>query len=141
MRTVFRHYRTYSNKRYKPHYGDAIVAHYRPGKGKNGKRLTSWEPMPKGGMTVCLILDDEGRPVNTGIALCSPKDNFCYQIGRDKARDRAEESEAIAWPSWAEDFVAVDGHGYTILTGLSDAGISALMLRCRPEKRLSAVGG
>jgi hypothetical protein len=130
----------YSNKRYRPS-ADTILAHYRSGKDENGKRLTPWEPMPRGGMTVCLILDDGGQVINTGVALCSRKDNFCYRTGRDKARDRAEESEAIAWPSWAEDFVVTDGHGYTIITSLSDAGIGTLMLRCRPEKRFSAVGG
>ena len=106
---------------------DTILVHYRPGKGKNGKRLTAWQPLPKGGMTVCLIVSDSDEVVSMGVALCSPRDNFCYRVGRDKARDRAEESEAIAWPSWAEDFVAVDGHGYTVFTSLSDEGVRILM--------------
>ena len=130
MRTVFRHYRTYNNKRYRPS-SDTILAHYRPGKGRNGKRLTAWKPLPKGGMTVCLIVSDSGEMISMGVALCSPRDCFCYQVGRDKARDRAEKNEAIAWPSWAKDFVAVDGRGYTVFTGLSDEGVRTLMLYYR----------
>lgn len=79
-------------------------------------------------MTICLIVDDKGNPINTGIALCSLKDNFCYQIGRDKALDRAEKGEAVAWPSWAGGFTVVDGRGYTVFANLSDTGICTLIL-------------
>jgi len=88
-------------------------------------------------MTICFIVDDEGNVVNVGVALCSLKDNFCYQIGRDKARERAEEGKVIAWPSWSADFVVADGHLYTVSANLSDMGICMLMLNIRGMRELA----
>lgn len=34
----------------------------------------------KGGVTVCILVSPEGY--KTGVALCSPEDNFCKKIGR-----------------------------------------------------------
>ncbi len=94
MRTVFRHYR-YEDE------GDILV-HYRRSKDDDGKPLCRWEPSPRGGMTICFQVASDNALVYAGVALCSPRDNFSYRVGRRIAQGRAEAGVAMRWPSWAE---------------------------------------
>lgn len=43
---------------------------------------------PRGGMTVALLVDDEGLILEFANAWCSDKDNYNKQIGRDIALGR-----------------------------------------------------
>lgn len=93
MRTVFRHYRD----------RDGLLVHYRRGKDDDGEPFCAWEPSPRGGMTICFQLANDGTLVYAGVALCSPRDNFSYRVGRRIAQGRAEAGAAMRWPSWAEE--------------------------------------
>lgn len=42
---------------------------------------TTWEPLPKGGETHCVVIRD-GVRLGIGVAQCGSKDNFCYRDGR-----------------------------------------------------------
>ncbi|MHC4748338.1 MAG: hypothetical protein ACYTFW_00555 [Planctomycetota bacterium] len=46
-------------------------------------------PMPRGGMTVCEVLDADGNLIVEGRAICSLADNFNYRLGREIALGRA----------------------------------------------------
>ena len=50
---------------------------------------TEWQPTARGGATKCYLVLDNGEEI-VGIANCSRKDNFNYNIGREIARGRAE---------------------------------------------------
>ena len=52
------------------------------------KGETEWMPACRGGKTVAHVVAEDGTEV-IGEALCSLKDNFVYQIGRDIALGRA----------------------------------------------------
>ena len=56
---------------------------------RSGKDKSDWQPHGRGGITYCQLVED-GEVVAQGVAYCSPKDNFCYRVGRDIARGRAE---------------------------------------------------
>ena len=47
------------------------------------------KPLPRGGLTVCTIRDDNGIILSADIALCSMSDNFCYKTGRQISYERA----------------------------------------------------
>ena len=51
-------------------------------------RKTRWQPLPRGGYTLCMVYDDNRELVATGVAECSPKDSFCYKVGREIAHGR-----------------------------------------------------
>ena len=53
-------------------------------------------PASRGGMTICVILNDEGEKLATGLSKCSYADNFNYKTGRDIAVGRAEKELAHA---------------------------------------------
>jgi hypothetical protein len=53
-----------------------------------------FKPGEKGGVTIAFIFDKEGEPVESGEALCSKQDNFCYHLGRQIALGRAVHSLA-----------------------------------------------
>jgi hypothetical protein len=44
---------------------------------------------PRGGMTRCRILDEEGNEVVTSVARCSDEDNYCKSTGRNISLGRA----------------------------------------------------
>lgn len=44
---------------------------------------------PRGGATIARILDDNGKLVAEGTAVCSPKDNYNKSIGRQISLGRA----------------------------------------------------
>jgi hypothetical protein len=52
-------------------------------------RKTAWEPLPRGGYTLCTIYDDDENELAIGVAECNPLDSFCYRIGRAIALGRA----------------------------------------------------
>ena len=56
---------------------------------RSGEDKSNWQPHGRGGITYCQLVED-GEVVAQGVAYCSPKDNFCYRVGRDIARGRAE---------------------------------------------------
>ena len=55
------------------------------------RSVSKWTPAEKGGYTICYIYSHQPENVllATGIAACSPKDNFCYRAGREIARGKA----------------------------------------------------
>jgi hypothetical protein len=66
---------------------DSIIG--RHGEAFHFQRGTSqWTPMPRGGYTRCYVYDQDYL-MATGLAECSPRDSFCYKIGRDISRGRA----------------------------------------------------
>jgi len=73
MQTSFIHYRLDE---------DGIA--WRNHRGKN-----MFKPAERGGLTVCILKDDESRVVSWGVAECSRKDAFCYATGRKIAEGRA----------------------------------------------------
>lgn len=75
MRTVFRHWRTIRGFK-------KITARYY-------RHASPWEVGEHGGRTECDILDDEGKVLSSGVAVCSVDDSFCYKRGRDISFGRA----------------------------------------------------
>jgi len=60
---------------------------YVKGKGWEGFSYPS-RPLPKGGVTVCIIENRDGVRVQAR-ASCSHSDNFCYALGREISLGRA----------------------------------------------------
>lgn len=58
------------------------------GKVKPRRRKDNWRPAERGGGTLCMLWDGD-KLVATGFSECSPKDVFCFNIGRIVARARA----------------------------------------------------
>lgn len=64
-------------------------------KGRHGEALryfrgiSEWEPAECGGYTLCGVFDADGQPLAAGLAECSPRDNFCYRLGRVIAAGKA----------------------------------------------------
>lgn len=50
------------------------------------RNKSTWEPLPKGGETHCIVIRNGAR-LGVGIAQCGSKDNFCYRDGRLVAVD------------------------------------------------------
>ena len=53
------------------------------------RAYTDVDVYERGGITYCQLVED-GEVVAQGVAYCGLKDNFCYRVGRDIARGRAE---------------------------------------------------
>lgn len=53
------------------------------------KHEIEFELSHRGGVTICDIFDEEGNCLSTGMAICSPLDNFNKKIGRDISLGRA----------------------------------------------------
>lgn len=74
---------------------DAVSSPYfRPKEGgpkvfKIGNAVFTSKPLSRGGKTECVVLDDDGDVISTGVAWCSPKDAYNAKIGRAIARGRA----------------------------------------------------
>ncbi len=58
-------------------------------------RESGFEIMPRGGKTICSILNAEGTILGMGIANCNKVDNFCKKVGRKVALDRALHSAGL----------------------------------------------
>ena len=48
-----------------------------------------WTPMGKGGLTICVVTTGTGL-IGVGEGACSLSDAFCYRVGREIAREKAE---------------------------------------------------
>lgn len=53
-----------------------------------------FDPLPRGGATVRVVGEDDGKAVRVQVAYCSPKDQFCRKTGRA----RAETKQTVAIP-------------------------------------------
>lgn len=64
-------------------------------KGRHGiaywftRSVSKWIPTGNGGYTACIVYDQDGNKLAESVAECSPKDQFCYRIGREIAKGRA----------------------------------------------------
>lgn len=89
MKITYRHYRflKYPTLPLRPWDAEeftgrhGVAYHYQRG-------VTKWEPLPRGGYTICTVYDDAEIKLLIGIAECSPLDSFCYRIGREIAKGR-----------------------------------------------------
>jgi hypothetical protein len=99
-RFVYKHYRFYrrfyARRRAPAPMGDdsyegttfwgrhGLAHHYQRG-------ISLWSPTERGGYTFCFVYegDDASEPIAVGLAECSPKDAFCYRLGREISRGRA----------------------------------------------------
>jgi hypothetical protein len=63
-------------------YKGNVYRHYR-------KADHNWQPGPKGGRTLCFLMDEDGNLASVGIARCSHKDGFCYRLGREISEGKA----------------------------------------------------
>jgi hypothetical protein len=63
--------------------------------------------------TVCLLVDDSGT-ICRGVAVCSPKDQFCKKTGRGYARARAMSAQrqkfTFGWLPWYWDSRPTNTH-------------------------------
>ena len=50
------------------------------------------KPLPRGGVTTCRLVTEDGAIVSEAVARCSRRDNFNKRLGRDIARGRALEA-------------------------------------------------
>jgi len=71
----------WADKPYTPYFLDLFAQPYT----RDNK---PFDPHERGGITTCEIVDD-GEVVAQGVAYCSPKDAFCYRVGRAIAGGRA----------------------------------------------------
>lgn len=56
---------------------------------RHGEDRSHWKPAERGGLTVCVIVDEADHVLGTGTAECSIKDAYNYRIGRLIASGRA----------------------------------------------------
>jgi hypothetical protein len=70
---------------------DALWVWGRHGRGLHFRRgeHSGWTPSPRGGYTICRIYTNDNELLAAGLAECSPRDSFCYKLGRDISRGRA----------------------------------------------------
>jgi len=90
-------------------------------------RKTVWEPLPRGGYTVCTVYDDE-REIAVGIAECSPLDSFCYRIGREVAKGRVIKSLFDRYTD-SDVYTILASLGWTTARSLREFGETRLYKR------------
>ena len=53
-------------------------------------------PLPRGGLTTCRLVTDDGAVVAEAQARCSKRDNYNKRLGRDIARGRALDALSVS---------------------------------------------